>query len=85
MATKQGAKLKKPVRAKKALSGGLTAEELFDDLAAAYRRSRGQAKVDLGLQLAPYLKAKLKAVDITQTANVKVNITIGGTDGDDTG
>lgn len=36
--------------------------------------------IELALELLPYAYPKLKAVDIQQTADVKVNITIGGTD-----
>lgn len=63
------------------LAGGLTREEFFNDLSEAYRATKDpDKKVNLGLQLLPYLVPRLRAVEVTQTQDVKVSVTVGGTD-----
>ena len=48
MATKQGAKASRMSRAKVALSGGLTADELFEYLAGQYLWARGNKRLKIG-------------------------------------
>lgn len=76
-----GAKLSKRTRGKKAMIGELTAEELFTDLSNYYRSlDPGPERTRLGVELVPYLKPKLKSVDVTQTTDVRVTVSIGGPD-----
>jgi len=74
---KPQAKATKAQRAATALSKEL----LLYDLAAAYKIAEGDDKTRLAMELLPYFAPKLKAVDVTQTADVRVTVCIGGLDG----
>lgn len=54
----------------------------YEWLADQYMRSTGDKRERLALELLPYDKPKLKAIDLTQRQDVKVTITIGGKDAD---
>lgn len=64
-----------------ALAGGLTREELFGFLSEQFRNEKNlDKKTELGLMLLPYLAPRLKAVEVSQTQDVKIKVTIGGQD-----
>ena len=70
----------KEARGRLALRGGVTAEEIFNDLSDTYRVAIGAEKTSLALELLPYLMPKLKQVDMTMIADVEVTVRIGGID-----
>ncbi len=74
----------KATKAQRAATG-LTKEDLLLSLADDWRTATGRDKRALGLELLPYFAPRLKAVDITQTQDVKVTISIGGVDATDPG
>ncbi len=73
-------KASKSARGEVVVRRGLTADELFMDLAEMCQKAKGERKLEIGLQLLPYLRPKLKAIDVTHTNDVRVSITIGGED-----
>ncbi len=70
-----------------ALREGRDPDEIFQWLFARWCHAKmtEKARQELALDLLPYVKPKMKTLDISQRADVKVEITIGGDDADDAG
>jgi hypothetical protein len=76
------AKLSKQERGRLQIeAGGVTADEVFTYLSERFRKARKHDdRTAIALQLLPFVKPKLKSVDVNQVATVRVRVTIGGDD-----
>ena len=77
MPSKPRPKASRKARGEAAIRTGITADDVFNDLLDMYAEAEGEKRWEYGIALLPYMKPKLKAVDLT-TTDFDGTIVIGG-------